>query len=127
MKTKAKIQQLIHNYTKRRNKYKKCLKNNSKVLRSLKFELQTRQRNEDYFNLITKKVEKYFGERMSQSENKYKEIYCRYCIEAGVKSALVAKYLKYNRPKTIQDKAKKSRTDNKNIILWEGLRDALKM
>jgi len=127
MKTKAKLQQLIHTYTKRRNKYKKSLKNNNKVLRSLNFELQTRQRNEDYFNLITKKVEEFYGEKMPKAENKYKELYCQYCISAGVKSSLVAKYLKYNRPKTIQDKAKKSRDNNKTNTEWQSLNKFMKI
>lgn len=96
MKTKAEIQQYIHRYEQRRKKYKKALKNNSKVLIGLRKEYKTHCIREQEFKNLKNCFNNYWGENVKFSESKeLKQLFCYVCSQYTGLGRFGIKYINF--------------------------------
>ena len=130
MASKTQLEWQLDTLYKRREKYKSIVKNCNRRLKNTELKLKKVKKHEEKFKLVTFKIEEFFGEKIPKAEKIYRDLYCKYCLENGVKSEFIAKYLKYNRVKTVYDRRKialQYLKKEENKVLWKNLQVHLKM
>ena len=128
MKKKSKIEANIATYYKRRERYKKVLKNCNKNLHNLKRQLKYHKCQEEHFLSTLKKLKNFWGESVKTTEDSTTlNISIYYCSQL-YPSSYMCEYLKKDRS-FIYNRVKRGniliKTTKKE--LWGGLKNALKM
>jgi hypothetical protein len=123
MRTELEIQKQLHEYKKRKEKYKEIIKKCNYRICNLNKSLKLKKKHKTKFKLIKEKVIEFYGEFPKDVFNR--DLVIKFMLEDGVKAELVAKEFKYKRNKTVFNRRKKVLNHlkiNENKEKWEDLK-----
>jgi len=108
MLDKKQVLSQIATYTKRREQYKKYVKNTTKKLEKLKKQLKEKIEKETQLRALVFKSKSFFGEDLFSSNKKtmYVDYFCKFAVENGFTAVGIGKIINKNRNTVIYRRQK---------------------
>lgn len=106
---KNELKKILSVYEKRKNRYRKILSDVNVKIYALKRSIKNTEKKENDFKNLINKTKAYYGSDFTTSVNKkmYKDFFCKFAIEYGIKTPKISKFIGYKYTGTVSYRRKK--------------------